>query len=382
MGRQLLPSPSEESLFGIIGLRQEHLGVELGTTETLGVELGGAVGALITEGVEASLEQELEVLPEDTSGVHEASGDLVLDETLVGFAREVFVCRSIDDVVAIEVVLARRDGVGCDERRGDGANDGRVTRTNSAVEVGREGVVTEDIANVVSSNIAGHTVAEVGEDEAGFGEGSDLTIDVELKVLVAGLFLHESVVLELFEELEGGNSVLAFGSIFTVLAEVAHEHVPSVILELDRVADAMILATDRHVTLETTVVGETTADRTIDTAGVGRDTFVGIANRELAGVDVALSKHTETGDETGEMELHVEDLLNGVVNIFEVRDAGVVDVTVVGKDVQGGAGAALISGTRRNVWVVLIGEVPEVVQAGWSGSESKLASSLCVIANC
>jgi len=114
---------------------------------------------------------------------------------------------------------------------------------------------------------------------------------------------------------------------------------------------------------------------------VGWDTFVGITDGELAGVDVALSKHTETSDEASEVELHVEDFLNGVVNILEIRNASVVDVTVVGKDVQGRAGATLISGTRRNVWVVLIGEVPEIVQAGWSGSESELARGLRVITN-
>jgi len=244
-----------EKYFEFAELRQEHLSVELGTAEALGVELSCAVGALVTEGIKGSLEQELKVLPKDAGGVHEASSDFVLDETLVGLAREVCVCRSINDVVAIEVVLARRDGVGSDECRGDGSNDGRVTGTNSAVVVGREGVVAEYVAEVVGSNIAGHAVAEVGEYEAGFRESSDLTIDMELEVLVAGLFLHESVVLEFLEELEGGNGVLALRSIFTVLAEVAHEHVPSVILELDRVTDAMILATDRYVALEATVVG-------------------------------------------------------------------------------------------------------------------------------
>jgi hypothetical protein len=55
------------------------------TARTIGIVLNGAVGALIPEGVEASFEQEIEVLLEDASRIVEDSGHFVLDETLVSF---------------------------------------------------------------------------------------------------------------------------------------------------------------------------------------------------------------------------------------------------------------------------------------------------------
>ena len=64
--------------------------------------------------------------------------------------------------------------------------------------------------------------------------------------------------------------------------------------------------------------------------------------------------HTEASDETGEVELHVEDFLNGIVNFFESCDTSVVDIAMVGKDVQSWAGSTLISGTGRDVRVSLI----------------------------
>ena len=47
-----LTSSSEKVL--LVPLGEEHLRVQLRTAETLGVELGGTVGPLVPEGIEAS----------------------------------------------------------------------------------------------------------------------------------------------------------------------------------------------------------------------------------------------------------------------------------------------------------------------------------------
>ena len=67
-------------------------------------------------------------------------------------------------------------------------------------------------------------------------------------------------------------------------------HVPSIVLELNRITKAMILTTNRHIAFEATVVGETATGGTIDASGVGRNTVVGVANRKLTSVDVSLGK--------------------------------------------------------------------------------------------
>jgi hypothetical protein len=54
------------------------------------------------------------------------------------------------------------------------------------------------------------------------------------------------------------------------------------------------------------------------------------------------------------VELHVEYLLNCVVNLLKGHNTSVVNVTMVGEDVKSRAGTTLISWAGRNIWVFLI----------------------------
>jgi len=208
-------------------------------------------------------------------------------------------------------------------------------------------------------------ISEELEDERYFGESSEDTSDVEFKLLILLLILVEPIDLELLEDLVVDDGVVSASRVaITESANVVKQSVEEIVLEVDIVADGSITASGRDITLEATVHGNATSNRSVKLAGRRGNVFGAVTDGDSSDEGVAASQGGERNDESSEVVFDVEAFHHTAVDLLNRSRTITRDIPVVGEGVQSRARSTKIVRTRSLVRMRRIRDLLSASKAG------------------